>query len=726
LHGLAQKPKWSENINMSKSKGQVSIFLIFIFHILFLFFAMVINIGMLVHHKINLQNSVDLAAYYGAMKQSEILGAIAHSNYQIRQSWKLMNFRYHMLGGIGYDASPAKPGNQGPDLASGEASVFCMADDTLFNTRPGKPPSDQTLCKYTTETMKIAGMKVPEFVGAIALHQQVADQIKIARDHADHDFVDGGVRNFRLLTFFVVLFRTDVKNRKLIIKQLAEQLSARDDDFKDLEGGSVFAGVKKTFYNNLTVDNSDPTNTDIQYYNSMGHDKCRTNLGPNFPPIWLRQITVLPQYIYYDAKMDTIEGHEDERYKGGFALLSVLPTLILEAVTNPIEYEFLKNMQQLAHPLQVEEHNLYDVAGVEKNPWCMTYTGVSAISKPSLPFMPSAIKIPLRATAFAKAFGGKIGPWYESQWSRGDDRSKGGRKIDEMLPMRFEDKSALKSGTAKDYKARMPNYSRYPGDKSGIISLQAKKAMGEAILKFKAAVGIYDTTAWLDKANKLLPPKSNPAFDLPFMPEDLDILADVKTLNGDSIKGGAAMREFEILAVAPDLFDITYYSIEPNHAALYLRNQLQGALADFLPRGDLGSSRASPFTIIDQMLNVGKSNLDVNFSESGYYQTVTKAGGENPNDPIWGRLLTNWSEKSLLDYDISQVKSAGMFGHCKEPIPAPLQAENPTQGECLTGGRTGYSVKLVSKKFLTRDNLELGGFGTSGSLWNPPPDNFGF
>ena len=53
-------------------KGQMSIFIVLIFQVLFVFFAMTINIGLVVHDKINLQNSVDLAAYYAATKQAEI------------------------------------------------------------------------------------------------------------------------------------------------------------------------------------------------------------------------------------------------------------------------------------------------------------------------------------------------------------------------------------------------------------------------------------------------------------------------------------------------------------------------------------------------------------------------------------------------------------------------------------------------------------------------------
>lgn len=74
---------------------------------------MLINVGIFVHHKINLQNSVDLAAYYGAMKQAAV-NAIAHINFQIRQSMKLMTFRYRHLGQFGDLQYPGRPGN--PDL----------------------------------------------------------------------------------------------------------------------------------------------------------------------------------------------------------------------------------------------------------------------------------------------------------------------------------------------------------------------------------------------------------------------------------------------------------------------------------------------------------------------------------------------------------------------------------------------------------------------------------
>lgn len=49
-------------LTRKNQKGQVAIFVALIFQVLFVFFAVLINVGLLVHHKINLQHSTDLAA----------------------------------------------------------------------------------------------------------------------------------------------------------------------------------------------------------------------------------------------------------------------------------------------------------------------------------------------------------------------------------------------------------------------------------------------------------------------------------------------------------------------------------------------------------------------------------------------------------------------------------------------------------------------------------------
>ena len=91
-------------------RGQIAIFVVLIFQVLFILFAMTINIALVVHDKINFQNSLDLAAYYGAKQQAEVLNAMAHINYQMRQNWKLLAWRYRILGTLVQD-----PGGSSPD-----------------------------------------------------------------------------------------------------------------------------------------------------------------------------------------------------------------------------------------------------------------------------------------------------------------------------------------------------------------------------------------------------------------------------------------------------------------------------------------------------------------------------------------------------------------------------------------------------------------------------------
>ena len=67
------------------------------FGLLFLLIAMVVNIGFLVATKINLQNSVDLAAYAGAAQQARYLTEIGKWNYEMRRNYKAMVYDYMIV-----------------------------------------------------------------------------------------------------------------------------------------------------------------------------------------------------------------------------------------------------------------------------------------------------------------------------------------------------------------------------------------------------------------------------------------------------------------------------------------------------------------------------------------------------------------------------------------------------------------------------------------------------
>ncbi len=60
--------------------------------------AMIINIGLFVKAKINLQNAVDAAAFSGAATQSRQLTDIAYLNWEMRNTYKEWMFKYYILG----------------------------------------------------------------------------------------------------------------------------------------------------------------------------------------------------------------------------------------------------------------------------------------------------------------------------------------------------------------------------------------------------------------------------------------------------------------------------------------------------------------------------------------------------------------------------------------------------------------------------------------------------
>ena len=71
---------WVEKL---KERGQLSIFLGIVLIVLVSFLAFIINVGLFVKAKINLQNAVDAAAFSGAAVQARQLTNIAYLNWEL-------------------------------------------------------------------------------------------------------------------------------------------------------------------------------------------------------------------------------------------------------------------------------------------------------------------------------------------------------------------------------------------------------------------------------------------------------------------------------------------------------------------------------------------------------------------------------------------------------------------------------------------------------------------
>jgi len=98
----------------SNEKGQISLFFSASLVVLISIIAFVINVGLFVKAKINLQNATDAAAFAGASVQARQLTKIAHLNWEMRNIYKEWLYKYYVLGNLNIDdVMNVTPGSSG-------------------------------------------------------------------------------------------------------------------------------------------------------------------------------------------------------------------------------------------------------------------------------------------------------------------------------------------------------------------------------------------------------------------------------------------------------------------------------------------------------------------------------------------------------------------------------------------------------------------------------------
>jgi hypothetical protein len=364
--------------------------------------------------------------------------------------------------------------------------------------------------------------------------------------------------------------------------------------------------------------------------------------------------------------------------------------------------------------------------GVEKNPWCMAYVGVSATAKPKIPFSPFGA-VTLKARSFYKPFAGKIGPWYKEGWTRGSKFSNNGDKLDKLIPPRVSDVAELAgvNNDPKELAVRATNYSRFVGDKFGLKTLKMIGYYGRAIFELNDAWKSMSENPSGTYSNTLYQNSAAPSYgDWDALPFGFtkgngagDILAWDKSNNAPS-----KMRNLELLAILPDTFDMAYYSIEPDFYRNYFGRLNKGFLAGVGKSFISNGNSLRPDIGYHKGFKRGQYNYE-EWSVKDQYAAIKDSGMPDVVDKEftflsedWRHLLTGWTAKSLTDYSLN----TDYLGHCvdtEDPSP-------PTSGNCVVGGSTGYSVKMVSSSYLKSEIKDLGGKGASGPIINPPPDDF--
>ena len=93
------------------ARGQMTIFFATTILALITFIAFIINIGIFVKAKINLQNAVDAAAFAGASVQARQLSNISYLNWEMRNVYKEWMFKNYVLGNLSLDEISGPSGN---------------------------------------------------------------------------------------------------------------------------------------------------------------------------------------------------------------------------------------------------------------------------------------------------------------------------------------------------------------------------------------------------------------------------------------------------------------------------------------------------------------------------------------------------------------------------------------------------------------------------------------
>ena len=772
-------------MSLKNARGQIAIFVVLVFQALFILFAMSINIALVVHDKINLQNSLDLATYYGAKKQAEVLNAMAHINYQMRQNWKLLAWRYRILGTLAQ--------YEGDQLGMATQKYWCPQniknDDTVRPTSCVPQSTDAQVTRLACQQADFKGkaygdnycdyryflcighnlwkrgisgdgqnlctkygINIPEITD-LAVVAPFMPEAHLARTGVDKlqsqvnaSCPKEGALNWLMTQFFLTHFRLDQKDRKSMLLTIYERTLKEG---KDLDGKSIFKGAKKVFLNNLTKDNKAVAQSQTDYGLKEFHSFKDEDFVNIFEPV-----NVWPILQFVDDS-DTNDNDCDVRLNRHFDQgFDYYKNVLSETLQG-------SGPHSLATHLQATQKALFQfntLAGFVDNDkshldWPIRTLSLGFVKKPDKPLYyglkaefkyQSSIfslsldpKIQFKASAFAKAFGGRFGPQPA--------------QFDPLIPTHHPDAeiqipSPSSSGVNPAF--LQPNHSRWPGDKWGLIArdLHANESQRTNFLNkhkfYKDTKRVYTMEDFFHLilyeglADDPLARSPNAAV-LPF----------------------SFVRMMEMMAVYPDLYDLSYYSISSNYHQTYFpkickllkggsecqtdaRNEITGFSSkdDWKSyiRGDFGwpeteekyikknsSAKTVELSIapyfltqapgVEAIIRSEVKNPNIDQSSPGYDAPTHNAQlfgknhpfTRNPRPPLsqgkifypWlaqdlpGSLLSSWVNKIPLNYekykdDFPTNRFLKCNGTANENMPVP--------SACASGGRSGYSVKLIS------------------------------
>ena len=780
-------------------KGQAAIFVVLIFQVLFILFAMSINVAMVTYDKINLQNSLDLAAYYGAKKQAEVLNAMAHINYQMRQNWKLLAWRYRILGTLAQYRGVDNPYNQKYPYPN---EYWCPQniDENTHCIDPVRPQPPKPECRQAQSIFQQSAVYGSNYcdkyyfvcishdlwkrgvssdrqnlctkaridIPRITLAERLPGPLDFLVDSANRgvtqlqEEVDvscpaEGALNWLMTQIFMTHFRLDQKDRKVMMMEIYNRSLKVG---KDLDGKSIFDGAKKVFCNNLSLvnrknakfctSNSANSSSFLKDFNSFKKKEFKDifkkiNVAPVLQFLYDTRVPkTCPMAIGVHFKRTGLAGVGADAFDRARNMLNDKNHAVGKYLKGPVKSRFRFNFFiEPYHQDPLIDLTLSFFKELDKTLYYglrvkFDYEGHQVFS------LNLSDPIVFRASAFAKAFGASFGPQPEQS--------------DPLIPV-FP-KTAPKALTKIPNITQkinpfllQPNYSRFPGDKWGLLDARLHDNR--------------NTRNFLNKHfnYKRYPSPSGKLIKRAYTMEDYFHLTLYTGLADDPLARNddpfTFTRMMELMAVYPDLYDISYYSILGNYHQTYFEKickLLQGSECktnkrnpfsstasqnrDVYIRGDFGwpdtedyidrnyKEKEVELSIAPYFLYQGKAEAnfklinkpdDITKKNSRQIEAVlqgrnwplTGTKGKNPPPLSQGNLfypwlarseakpdsaklphglLSSWTNPNPLDYNQYGLDK-DRFLKCKDGVAV---KGRPVPSACAAGGRSGYSVKLIS------------------------------
>ncbi len=437
--------RFRADLPAKNQKGQATLFIATILLTFIFFFTFVVNTGLVVSAKINLQNAADLAAYSGAATQARQLTYISYLNYEMRRTFKKFLFRYYAVGNMGQDTHPTTdngavrrwgPNNTDPPFGIPVTCIRATAGDPQCsrNNLPStlsrnsinnlQTSNDTTMSAlYTSlKTIEAARKNIcvlagtynvkllllwltntdPELSGIIAQQQAAATNPDATKQLQILTAMAGWARGLGLIPKELLLHQR-IKTLEQVINQEPETLTRQR--VEDMKNSGEFFRYERSIQAYLTA------------FNSLGN-----HVFPNPSDIVLRELLPTKAGGADLIKLNDLKENFDV-YAMDFGMLGAGVASRTNNPCDPAARQIIRTNDPTSQekdcvpclvPFSFTTNggtmgNFTPVLGVEKDPEILTYYAVRLSAKARLLFSPFG-ELEMVAYSAAQPFGSRIGP----------------------------------------------------------------------------------------------------------------------------------------------------------------------------------------------------------------------------------------------------------------------------------------------------------------------------